>query len=157
MFPQFDATWAGVLAGVVGIVAALLLRRWARTDEDRAAEKHRVAELKRSASDWRAALARGDAEGAALAKRRYDYLKAGGAILMLLAACLCLPACRTAVVPAPPPPLLLSRHAMFLESGATVPDLPEGQTRWLLLSVPTGVETMLPGDFPGFGEPPPPE
>ena len=77
-----------------------------------------------------------------MAKRRYDYIRAGGAFIVALALLL-LAGCRTVH-----PPVVLSEHCSFPAPGFIVPALPEGEARWLLLTVPTGVEMMLPTDFP---------
>jgi len=137
MPPAVDATWVGVIAGVIGLAAALLARRWANRNERETAIRH-------AAKMWREARNRGDAEGVVIWKREYDYLKAGGQLAVILAASLCLSGCRTV----PPVIIPVGDHIMFPESGFTVPALPEGQKRWMLLTVPTGVEMALPTDFP---------
>ena len=132
-----EGTWVGVIAGLIGLVAAMLARRWANRDE-------RAKAIRHAAKAGREATQRGDAEGAVIWKREYDYLKAGGALAILLCACLCLSGCRTQ----PPVLVPVGEHVVFPEAGFVVPPLPEGQTRWMLLTVPTGVEMALPTDFP---------
>ena len=106
------------------------------------ASDSRNAELRRLARDYRHAVQSGDLEAALLAKRRYEHVKAGGAFMVALALLL-LSGCRTVR-----PPVVLSEHCSFPAPGYVVPPLPEGEARWLLLTVPTGVEMMLPTDFP---------
>jgi hypothetical protein len=101
--------------------------------------------MKQAARDYRHAMQSGDTEGAMLAKRRYDYLKSGGIMVLAVFLLLACSGCRTTTAK---PPVVLSEHASFPLPGSIVPPLPEGQVRWLLLSVPTGVEMMLPTDFP---------
>lgn len=150
MIPSFDATWAGVLAGVVGLVVALFSRRWRKEDSAEEAERRRAAEIRKAAREWRMKLRSGDREGAMRAMARYNSLRAGGPVLMAAALALLLPAgCRTAKPkPTAPVPPVLSEHVQYVKAGYVVPELPEAQTDWLLLTVPKGVELMLPLDFP---------
>ena len=136
-----EASWLGVIAAVIAVACAFLARRWAGGDK-------REKAIRKAAKEWRRALAEGDEVGAAHAKERYDYLKAGGQFFLFLLASIMLAGCRTP----PARTVIISEHSMFPDPGFTVPDLPEGQRRWLLLTVPTGVELMLPGDFPQIEE-----
>lgn len=150
MIPSFDATWAGVLSGVVGLVVALFSRRWRKEDSAEEAERRRAAEIRKVAKEWRRLYKSGDREGAMRAMARYNSLRTGGPILMAAVLCCLLSAgCRTAKPkPAAPVPPVLSEHVQYVRAGYVVPELPEAQTDWLLLTVPKGVELMLPLDFP---------
>lgn len=136
-----EASWLGVIAAVIAVACAFLARRWAGVDK-------REQAMRKAAKEWRRALARGDAALAAKAKDRYQYLKAGGQFFLFLLASIMLAGCRTP----PAKPIIISEHSMFPPPGFIVPELPDGERRWLLLTVPTGVELMLPGDFPQIEE-----
>ena len=142
MTPTAPATWLGVISAIVGIVAVVLARWLSARDNAASQGARREKAIRKAATDWRNARDEGDDVGMAAAKKRYDYLNAGGKFLAL---CLCaLAGCRTP----PAKPIIISEHSMFPPPGFIVPELPDGERRWILLTVPTGVELMLPGDFP---------
>jgi hypothetical protein len=141
-----EATWLGVIAALIGIGSALAARYWGRASR-------RGKAIHKAARDYRHAVASGDEEGMVLAARRYRYLKNGGALLLLLSTLL-LAGCRTPAPVTLPP--VLSEHCNFVEPGYVVPPLPTGQTRWLLLTYPTGISLALPVDFPTIDPDPDP-
>lgn len=143
------ATWATVAAALVGILWAVLRRKWQRRDKaeqklvDAENAVYSAADI---VSDARAngtaeALAEAERDYAAAIKRRDALRKALGvsAIMALLAACL-LSGCQNAQAPQP---VILNDHVRLVAPGDTVPPLPEGETRWWLLT-PRGMDMVSP-------------
>jgi hypothetical protein len=142
MEPVVPNTWLGVVSAIVGIVLLVLGRLFLRQDKSEKEDERRQDAMNKAAKDWRIALRNKDSIAAEEASERYKHLKNGGKLIAACLAASLISGCTS------PRPFMLSEHVMFPESGTVVPPLPKGQSHWLLATVPLGVETILPVDFP---------
>lgn len=141
------ATWATAAAIALGILWAVLKRRWHRRDKDEQklvdAENavYSAADIVADARENGTAEALAEAEkDYAAAIRRRDALRKALGVSAIMALLAVLSGCRNA--PAPQP-VILNDHVRLVAPGDTVPPLPEGETRWWLLT-PRGMDMVSP-------------
>ena len=133
--------WAGGFVLLVALLFYIFLRRSRAEDEahrERARQKQELEELETS---WATALTRGDLARAHALKLRIDELRKALGLALL---CLVLCGCRSAPAPAPEVrTVALSEHCRAVAPGDTVPELPPGESLYLLCT-PTGLRMLLP-------------
>ena len=122
------AGWAGV--AMVAIAAIWGIVSWIRGNKPK--EK---AELEEAKKEYFDALNNGDVEKIMLARKR---LEAARKALAIILACICLSGCKTRVLEVP-----VGKYVSFPVEGETVPALPEGESRWILSSAPTGTKLIF--------------
>lgn len=141
-------SWALAACMAIALLAWWLALRDKRTAELKAELKAAKAAERDAMNAWQDALRNGTTEEAVRAAsradaagRRVELLRRsiGITLFLLVAACGC-------ATPEPHEKIVrLDAHLRIVSPGETVPDYPDGETRWWL-ATPTGLEVMVP-DF----------
>lgn len=88
--------------------------------------------------EYRKALEKGDPEKIMIAKKRYYAAKTA----LVLLACFLTASCASNAYSTIP----VGKYVQTPLEGEVVPALPEGEKRWLLISIPTGADLVLEKD-----------
>jgi hypothetical protein len=137
--------WPGAIVAVV-LFAAIAIIMLARRRAERKAEAAAKRATYRAAVEAHVAMCQQGADPQLIAAkaRDIDEMRRRGWHLLAVALCVALCGCgspRAVEIP-------VGSYAAVVEAGDTVPPLPAGESRWWLMSAPTGIRLMMPHDSP---------
>lgn len=148
-WPQ-TGSWALAACMALTLVLLVLLRKWKKRDDARERLRAAAAEYNEAVAQYHAAVQVGTVEDGLEAARKVkaaaDRVQAAEKALacLLVASCLFTAGCLHTRTPKETI-VTLTDHVRIVEPGATVPDYPDGETRWWLLT-PRGMAEMVPGE-----------
>lgn len=133
--------WAAAAAIIAAIAYVLFKARQGRVEKDEEKRSALEEELKDARAKWAAAEFCKDVPGMNREARRINTIRRRlGLPVAILCAALAA-GCASQKVRT----VILSEHCRTAAPGDTVPDLPEGETRWWLCTS-TGLQMMMPAD-----------
>jgi hypothetical protein len=140
-------SWALAACSALAIAGACIFRRWKKQDAAKERLDAAQAAVEAALATYNSAVRHGTPADARAASRKLEAaqktLRAARQAFMALCVAMLFAGCAKERVVEKETILRLDEHVRLVQPGDTVPDFPDGETRWWLLT-PTGLEEMLP-------------